>query len=104
MQADAHSHSDACGPAMLCESPLHGCGCGKRIGSTGKGDEKGIALGVHFVAMVLDEQVPQQVSALGQQVGIALPQPLQEARRAFHIAEEQCDGSRREIEHACLLI
>ena len=86
MQADTHPNRDAFGPGTFCENPLNGCGCGNRIGGTGKGDEEGISLGVNFAPMKLDEQLPQQVSALGQHIGVALPQLLQETRRACDIA------------------
>src|SRR5947209_20432471 len=60
MQPNAHPNRDAFGPGMFCENPLNGCGCGNRIGGTGKGDEEGISLGVNFASMKLDEQLPQQ--------------------------------------------
>src|ERR1051326_3601620 len=72
MQTDAYPHRDAFGPGMLCENPLNGCGSRNRISGTGKSDEEGIPLGVNFLAVVLHEHLPQQVSAIGQHISIGL--------------------------------
>jgi malate/lactate dehydrogenase len=45
------------------------------------------------VAVVLGERGTQQVPTISEHAGIALPDLLQQACRAFHIGEEQGDGS-----------
>lgn len=91
MQTNVYPYRGTAVPGMLCEGSLNGCGSHNCIGGTG--DEESIPLGVNFVAVVLDEHLPQQLPAIGQHVGIMLTQSLQEMRRAFYISEEQRHGS-----------
>ncbi len=95
MQTNAYAHSDPLRPGMSEERALHGHGCCHSIAGTGKYHEKRVSLRIDFVAMVLREGAPQQVATVGQHAGVALAQLLQEARRAFHIAEEQRERSSR---------
>ena len=93
MQTNAYPYRCTAVPGMLCEGSLNGCGSHNCIGGMGEGDEEGISLRVHLVAVVLDEYFPQQLPTIGQHVGIMLIQLLQEMRRVFHIGEEQRHGS-----------
>src|SRR5439155_6192964 len=93
MQTDTHPDRDTAGPGMLCQGPLYGGGSRNRISSACKGHEKGIPLRIDLVTMILCEHLPQQFSAFGQHIGVALAQLLQEARGALYIGEEQRDGS-----------
>ena len=49
--------------------------------------------------MVLMESRTQQASALGQHVGVALTQTLEQAGGPFDVSEEEGDCSPREVRH-----
>src|SRR5579863_10349848 len=99
MQPKADPHRDAIWPGMSAERPLHGHGGCHGIAGTGKDHEEGIALCIDLMAMMLREGAAHQVATISQHASVALAHLLQQARRAFHIAEEQRERSRRELGH-----
>ncbi len=50
--------------------------------------------------MMLMESRTQQVSALGQHVGVSLTQTVEQVRGPFDVGEEEGDHSGRELTHA----
>jgi hypothetical protein len=56
-------------------------------------------LRIDLVAVPLLEHGSQELTALRQQVWVALAYLLEETRRSLHIGEEQRDGSHREVVH-----
>jgi hypothetical protein len=58
------------------------------ITGTRKGPKKGFPLGIDLLAVRVFKRCTQNLPARGQDVGIALPHLLEEARRPIDIGEE----------------
>src|SRR6266702_8087536 len=99
MQAYAHPHGHTIRPGMESHGSLRIHCCRDGIGGASKGHKEGISLGIDLVAMVLMESCTQQASALGQHVGVALTQTLEQAGGPFDVSEEEGDCSPREVRH-----
>jgi hypothetical protein len=65
----------------------------QRIGSAGKRDQEGLALGVHFVPVVRSEGCPQQRLVQAQRGRIVVAQLLEQAGGALDVGEQKGDGA-----------
>ena len=92
-RVDAHAYANR---AAVERVPRLVCG-GNGVSGAGERDEEGIALGVHFDALVSRERLPQDSSMLVEQIGVAPPVLLQESCRALDVREEEGDGAGRQL-------
>src|SRR5215469_5087278 len=100
MQTNAHSHAHTIGPGMGRQATLHLHGCPDGVAGTREHHEEGISLGIHLVTMPALERGTQEPAAGRYHLGVALTHLLLQTRGAFHVGEEQGDGSGREFTHA----
>ena len=99
VQPHAHADFHPLGPGMSGNRAL---GLHRRrdgITGTCKGHEEALALRIDFVALTRLERRAQQVTALGQHIGVALSDVLELEHRPLDIAQEQRDRSRRKMMH-----
>src|SRR5215831_15586968 len=97
MYPNARQHGHIPRPAMEAQGALNSYGCLSRIDGTSKDHKEGITLRVNFAAIPLLKRRANNAPVIGQQIGVTLTQLLQQASRPYHIHEEQCDGSSRQI-------
>ena len=78
---NTHAHAEFCalGPAVLRKRALGFDGRGDRVLRAWKGDEEGVALRVDLTTAVLVECLPQNSLMLGERLGVAFAQLLQQA-------------------------
>ena len=62
-------------------------------------DEEGIPLRVHLVAAVGSERLAQQPLVVREHLSVAIPQLLDEPRRALDVREEEGDCAARKVRH-----
>jgi hypothetical protein len=95
----AHTHTQVrpLRPCVLGEPTLRRDRRGDRILRTRKGGEERIALRVDLTPTVLSERPPQNPPVLGKHLTVALPQLLQQARRALDIREQEGDSASRKL-------
>ena len=80
MQAHTHTHLHTFRPGVSGKAALGDYSRRDSISSTGKGDEEGISLRVHFVAIPLLERGTQQLPACCEYALIAVTQLLEKLR------------------------
>jgi hypothetical protein len=91
VQTHAHVHAQRVRPRVRGEGSL-GVGRGRhRLSSGREGHEEGIALGVHLVAVVGGERVPQQALVRRQHRRVGLRVPAQELGGTLDVGEEEGD-------------
>ena len=97
---DPHRERLPFGPRGSCQGllSLGGRGDGRR--RLCKCHEEGVALGIHFVAVVALEGLTQEAPVLPERVRVAPPaQPAEQARRPFDVGEQQGHRSGRLSRH-----
>ena len=96
-----HSHTDRA--ARQCQ--LRISGRSDPIRRAAERDEKGVALGVHFDALVSSERLPEQSPMLLQRIGIGVSEFVQKLRRPFDVREEKGDDAgRKRGGHAAMIL
>src|SRR5262245_60167619 len=99
VQADANADLVSLGPLLRSERTLR-IGRGRhRLACRLKGDEEGVALAFEDVAAVALESPAQECAMQRQLLGIPVPQPPEQTRRALDVSEQERDGAARRLTH-----
>jgi hypothetical protein len=94
-RVDAHPDPDRAVPQRLL-SRRRG---GERLFRAREAVEEGVALRVDLDTAMALEGFPQHTAVLGEDVGVAVAELVEQLRRAFDVGEEECDGPGRELAH-----
>src|SRR5258708_5264104 len=99
MQPHAPAGLPACRPLVRRQSALTLGGGGQGIGGTREDHEEAVALGDHLDPSVVGPRCPQQALVVGEHVGVARAQALEQAGGAPDVGEEEGDGPRGQLGH-----
>jgi hypothetical protein len=66
-------------------------------------EEERVSLGVHLDAVARGEDPPDDAPMAGEDVGVALAEPLEQLGRALDVGEDEGDGPRRQLGHTTIV-
>ena len=102
--ARVHAHPDAKAlalrPGVGLERALGGNGGRNGVPRTLEGVEERVALRVELAAAARAEGVADDPPVLGERLGVAVAEPLEQARRPLDVGEDEGDGAAVELAHA----
>ena len=96
---DTHANADRAG----CQPFTTGRRGGKCVGCLGKRDEERITLRVHLNTSMADECLTQRAPVLGERLGIAIAQLVEQPRRPLDVREEEGHGPGGQLGHTMMM-
>jgi hypothetical protein len=99
VQTDADPELVSFRPGVGCERTLCLRGSGRGLARRLEGGEEPVALGVEHVTAVALEGLPEELAVPRELLGIPIPQPPKQTRRALDVAEQEGDGAAWRLGH-----
>ena len=93
VQAHPDTYVGAVRPDVCRQRPLPGDGGGDRVASAQEAEEERVALRVDLLAAARAELSSQDPTVVGERVGVAVAEALQQLGRAGDVREDERDGS-----------